>query len=115
MKNKLYRLIVAGACRRKDSKEGVSWFCFGILVVGMALLLGPGAPAMRGQSTSTGTVSGQVTDQQNAAVSGASVTLRDVTTNAEQKTVTNEAGRYTFVNVHPGLYDMTVTKTGFIQ
>jgi hypothetical protein len=115
MKNKLYRLIVAGACRRKDSKEGVSWFTFGILVVGMAILLGPGAPAMRGQATSTGTVSGQVTDQQNAAVSGASVTLRDVTTKAEQKTVTNEAGRYTFVNVPPGLYDMTVTKSGFIQ
>src|SRR5215510_6209822 len=115
MKNKLYGLFLAEACRRKDSKAGVSWFSFGILVVGMAILLGPGAPAMRGQSTSTGTVSGQVTDAQNAAVSGASVTLRDVTTNAEQKTVTNQAGRYSFVHVQPGNYDLLVSKSGFVQ
>src|SRR5262245_29153036 len=115
MKNILYRLCVAGTGRCKNSNAVVSPLSLGLLVIGMAILLGPGAPAMRGQSTSTGTVSGQVTDPQNAAVSGAGVTLRDVTTNAEQKTVTNEAGRYTFVNVSPGLYDMTVTKSGFNQ
>ncbi|HEV2663847.1 MAG TPA: carboxypeptidase regulatory-like domain-containing protein, partial [Blastocatellia bacterium] len=115
MKNILCRLFVAGACRRKNRNAGVSLLSFGLLIVGMAILLSPGAPPIQAQSTSTGTVSGQVTDPQNAAVTGATVTLRDVATNAELKTVTNDAGRYTFVNVHPGLYDMTVSKSGFIQ
>jgi len=63
MQNILYRLFVAGARRCKDSNAGVSSLSLGLLVIGLAILLGPGAPAMRAQSTSTGTVSGQVNDQ----------------------------------------------------
>ncbi len=51
------------------------------------------------QSTSTGTVSGQVSDQQNAVVAGAEVRLIDVQTNIARNTVTNDAGRYSFINV----------------
>jgi hypothetical protein len=111
----LSRLSVAGRGRRRHNNAGLSSLSIGLLIAGMAILLSPGAPLARAQSTSTGTISGQVVDPQNAAVSGASVALRDTTTHAEQKTVTNDAGRYTFVNVAPGLYDMTVTKPGFVQ
>src|SRR5262245_59286028 len=115
MKNILYRLLVAGIRRCKDSKVGVSSLSFGLLVIVMAILLGPGAPAMRAQSTSTGAVSGQVTDQQEAVVSGAEVILLDVAKNTAITTVTNEEGRYHFVNVPPGLYDLSVSKMGFIR
>ncbi|HEY2016287.1 MAG TPA: carboxypeptidase-like regulatory domain-containing protein, partial [Bryobacteraceae bacterium] len=67
------------------------------------------------QSTSTGTVSGLVTDQQNAAIVGAEVRLVDVQTNTPRSTVTNETGRYSFINVTPGSYDITVSKPGFSQ
>src|SRR5262249_16276022 len=87
----------------------------GLLIVGMAILLSPGAPPVRAQSTSTGTVSGQVTDPQNAAVPDAVVTLLDIAKNTPLTTVTNEEGRYNFVNVPPGLYDISVSKTGFIR
>src|SRR5262245_23622470 len=109
MKTILSRLFLAGAGHRRYSNAGLSSFTSGLLIAVTAILLSPGAPPARAQSTSTGTVSGQVVDPQNAAVSGASVTLRDTTTHAELKTVTNDAGRYTFVNIAPGLYDMTVT------
>jgi hypothetical protein len=65
------------------------------------------------QSTSTGSVSGQVTDPQNAVAPGAEVTLRDVATNAVRTAITNEAGRYIFVNVPPGTYDISVSLQGF--
>lgn len=61
----------------------------------------------------TGTVSGQITDQQNAAIPGAAVKLTDTATNAALTTQSNDAGRYTFVNVPPGRYDVTVAKQGF--
>src|SRR5215470_7130170 len=115
MKNVLYTLFVAGACRCKYSNAGMSLLSLGLLLIGMAILLGPGAPAMRAQSTSPGTVSGQVTDQQEAVVSGAEVILLDIAKNTRITTVTNEVGRYTFVNVPPGLYDLSVSKTGFIR
>src|SRR5262245_62000473 len=78
------------------------------LCVVMAISLSLNATLAWAQSTSTGTISGQVTDEQNAVVSGADVILLDVATNAERKTVTNDTGRYTFVNVPPGIYDISV-------
>lgn len=65
------------------------------------------------QSSSTGTISGQVTDPTNAAIAGAEISLTDVSTNAAQKTNSNDAGRYTFVNVAPGIYNLAVSKAGF--
>jgi hypothetical protein len=65
------------------------------------------------QSAATGTVSGQVTDNQNDAVADAEIILRDLATNTSQRAKTNETGRYTFVNVEPGIYDLAISKTGF--
>src|SRR5499427_6254778 len=79
------------------------------LVVVLSLV----TPAVRAQSTSTGTVTGVVTDQQGAVVPGADVTLTDTATNASRKTTSNDAGRYTFVNVAPGIYDIAGSRTGF--
>lgn len=65
------------------------------------------------QAGSTGTVSGQVTDQSDAVVAGAEITLTDVSTNTSRSTSTNDAGRYIFVNISPGVYDLTAAKPGF--
>ena len=62
---------------------------------------------------STGTITGQVTDQQNAVIAGAEVKAVDPTTNQTYSNTTNEVGRFTIVNVAPGSYTVTVTKTGF--
>src|SRR5215467_4617829 len=85
------------------------------LVVGLSLgiVLSFAVPPVRAQSTSSGTVSGMVTDQQGAVVPGADVTLTDTATSASRKTTTNDSGRYTFVNVAPGIYDISVSRTGF--
>src|ERR1043166_8420909 len=66
-----------------------------------------------GQGASTGSVQGTVTDPSNAAVAGATITLTDVSINAERTAVTNDVGRYILPNVPPGVYDVSISKTGF--
>ncbi len=65
------------------------------------------------QSTSAGTVQGQVTDAAKAVVAGTVVNLVDTSTNTTLSTTTNDAGRYIFLNVPPGNYNLTFTKSGF--
>src|SRR5271170_5295785 len=67
----------------------------------------------RAQSTSTGTVAGSVTDPTGALVSGAAVTLTDTATNVARSTATNATGRYIYVDVNPGIYNIAVSKAGF--
>ncbi|MGN6592951.1 MAG: carboxypeptidase regulatory-like domain-containing protein [Terriglobales bacterium] len=65
------------------------------------------------QSTTSGTVSGQVTDAQGKAIVGAVVLLTNDATNAATPAVTNAAGRYVFVNLQPGNYSLDIKKDGF--
>jgi hypothetical protein len=65
------------------------------------------------QSTSTGTVSGSITDPSGAVVAGATVTLTDSSTNAARTATTNATGRYIYVDVNPGIYNIAVSKPGF--
>ncbi|HVH87696.1 MAG TPA: carboxypeptidase-like regulatory domain-containing protein, partial [Terriglobales bacterium] len=65
----------------------------------LILLLVLNAIATFGQSTATGTVSGQVLDPTSAVVVGATVTLTDTSTGTAHTTTTNDSGRYLFVNV----------------
>ena len=71
------------------------------------------ASAAWAQTTSMGTITGLVTDQSNAVVPDATVTVKDTATSAVRTSNTNTAGRYVFVNVPPGTYDITVIKAGF--
>jgi Carboxypeptidase regulatory-like domain len=79
------------------------------------MLLTFGFTAAWTQSTATGTVSGLVIDPSNAVIVGATVKLIDTSTNTSRDTTTNDAGRYIFVNVTPGSYDVQISKSGFAQ
>jgi hypothetical protein len=79
-------------------------------VVAFLLLI---AKHLDAQNVATGAISGQVTDQQGAAIPGVKVSLTDTSTNSTNFTITNETGRYTFPTVPPGTYDLTATKEGF--
>jgi len=83
------------------------------LVLCSALLWLSGAQPAWSQSAGSGTIAGTVTDASGAVVPGVNATLTDTSTNVSRTTVSNEAGRYVFVNVAPGKYDMTFAKPGF--
>ena len=63
--------------------------------------------------TSYGSIVGTVTDSTGATIPGAQVTLKNSGTNATQTTQAGAAGTYTFLNLVPGLYSVTVTSPGF--
>src|SRR5215510_14147161 len=98
-----------------DTNYRLGYKALPLLLGGLCLLviLSLVATPVRAQSTSSGSVSGVVTDQEGAVVPGADVTLADTATNAIRKTTSNDSGRYTFVNVAPGIYDISVSRTGF--
>ena len=74
----------------------------GLSVLILMVFLGFGTTAAWSQATSTATVTGHVTDEQNAAVAGAEVRLLEMATGSSQTTLSNETGRYVIVNVQPG-------------
>ncbi|HEY2012193.1 MAG TPA: carboxypeptidase-like regulatory domain-containing protein, partial [Bryobacteraceae bacterium] len=82
-------------------------------MVSLGILLCLSAMPAWSQATSTSTVTGLVTDQQSAAIAGAEVRLQDTATSSVQTALTNDTGRYVFVNVSSGTYTVTISKQGF--
>ncbi|MFZ0638334.1 MAG: carboxypeptidase-like regulatory domain-containing protein [Candidatus Acidiferrales bacterium] len=85
---------------------------FGFALV-VALAVGTSSRVAWSQSTSTGTITGEVTDTSNAIVPGATVSITLRTTGGVRTTTTDNEGRYVFADVDPGAYNIQVTKQGF--
>jgi hypothetical protein len=62
---------------------------------------------------STASVTGIVRDPGGAAIPRAEISLRNLDTTINRQTVSNDSGNYVFVDIPPGRYGMTITKTGF--
>ena len=82
----------------------------GSIIISLALVC---ATSVRAQTSSSGTVSGEVTDKQGAPIPGVQVEILDPSTKISTTSTTNDAGRYQFNNVEPRRYTVTFTKTGF--
>ena len=79
----------------------------------LVILIGFSASMAWAQSSTAGTVAGQVVDPQNAVIPGAAVRVIDTSTNTSLTTFTNDAGRYIFPQVAPGTYRIVFSKQGF--
>ena len=64
------------------------------------------------QST-TGSITGVVTDEQQAAIPNATVTARNTETGFSRTLQTNDEGRYNFVNLPIGSYEVSVEAPNF--
>src|SRR5579862_8759455 len=71
--------------------------------------------AMAAFAQVSATLSGTVTDQSGAIVQGASVTAKNVETEAIRTTLTNAEGRYQFFSLPVGQYKIRSTKAGFTE
>ena len=60
-----------------------------------------------------GTIVGTVTDSSGAVVPNAKVTVAEVNTGVNRSSQSNESGNYTFPDLAPGQYAVTVESTGF--
>ncbi len=61
----------------------------------------------------TGTIRGTVTDEQGAAIAGATVTLTNSATGATRTQTTNDAGTFAFTGVPAATYTLKVEATNF--
>src|SRR5208283_3806129 len=77
-----------------------------VFALSLALLLWATIPIHA--QTTNGSIEGAVTDQSGGAISGASVTARNMDTGLTQTTTTTQAGIYSLQNIPPGRYSVTV-------
>jgi len=63
--------------------------------------------------SSTGSISGTITDQNNAFVQGATVLGRNTATGFKRSVVTNSSGLYRLIDIPLGPYEITIEAEGF--
>ena len=80
-----------------------------VLLVGVVLLIA----VLSWSQSSTTSLRGTVTDPQTAVVPGAIVTISDVNTGFSKSTKTDDQGVYQLLQLPPGAYVLTVSKSGF--
>jgi hypothetical protein len=90
---------------RNASKKLAFLFLF------IPLLLITATPALHAQFGAS--ISGTVTDASGAVIPGATVKLADPATGTTKTATTNDTGFYTFSELAPASYTMTVTAKGF--
>src|SRR5215472_11293960 len=79
----------------------------------VAILFTMGAVVGFGQVTSTGSLSGTVTDPSGAVVANATVVVKSVATNQEFTAQTNDEGNFKIPSLREGAYSATITAPGF--
>lgn len=80
----------------------------------LALCLGFGAIPVLAQSQATaGQISGVVTDNSGAAITGATVKATNSQTGLERSTTSNEEGAYSIISLPPGVYSLSGEANGF--
>jgi hypothetical protein len=83
-----------------------AWHIAALAAFALAALVAPAA------AQSTGSVSGTVTDTSGAAIGGAAVSAQGA---VSRGTSTDARGHYSFTDLPEGIYEIVVSKVGFVQ
>jgi Carboxypeptidase regulatory-like domain len=83
---------------------------FALLIVFMTVLAIPGAARAQ---VLYGSVVGNVTDPNGAAVPGAKVEVVNLGTRATKSATTDDSGSFSFTDLTPGIYNVTITAASF--
>ena len=89
--------------KKQNYAHRIFTFCFLILLFSLGIW---------GQ-TSRGTITGTVTDQNDAVLAGVEVELKQTETNQTRTSITNDSGIYRFDAVDLGVYEITIKAKGF--
>src|SRR6266516_43750 len=80
-------------------------------IVFLSIMLGCVRPAF--SQSSTGSISGTVTDQNHAVVLGATVIGKNTQTGFVRPAVTNSSGLYRLTDIPSGTYEITIEAASF--
>ena len=83
-----------------------------VSLLGLLLFLGSATSALAQANIGFAQLNGTITDESGRAVVKASISLRELNTNARYGATTNERGFYVIPNIVPGKYELTVEATG---
>ncbi len=97
-------------CRCRSRLANVGPLFVGVLLA--LILLGFESRPVYGQAEA-GAVSGTVKDATGAVVAGATVTAKNLATSAGRTVQSGDNGQYSIPGLNPGMYEITVTSTGF--
>lgn len=97
----------------KSRVKHISHICRAMLVLSALVLLALLSSLRANGQGVTAALNGTVLDPTGRAIPGALVTLTEVNTNTAQHAITNDAGRYVFVDLLPAQYALKVQKEGF--
>jgi outer membrane receptor protein involved in Fe transport len=86
-----------------------------LTVLLITLLLALMSFSVQAQTAATATIEGQVTDQNNAVVPNAKVSVRSADTGLERTVVTDNDGIYRLPLLPPGTYRLTASAPGFAE
>ncbi len=101
-------------CTHAENTRSRSRFRGRLAITLLAVFLGFFyAPASLLAQGTSAALNGTVSDPAGASIPGAAVTLENVDTQTEQKTVTSDSGSYALLNIQPGAYKVRVSKDGF--
>jgi Carboxypeptidase regulatory-like domain/TonB-dependent Receptor Plug Domain len=95
---------------RPPSKHKTARHFFGLA---LCLLLASAVVVNAQTQITTGVIQGTVQDERGAAVTGASVEVKNVETNLTRTQPTDDNGRFVFLQLPPGRYTLTASKQGF--
>ncbi|HEY1499284.1 MAG TPA: carboxypeptidase-like regulatory domain-containing protein [Acidobacteriaceae bacterium] len=79
----------------------------------LLLAIGCVAPLLYGQASTSGTLSGTVTDPSGAVIRNATLTISQASTGFSRAVTANDSGEYTFSDLQVGNYALKVTAQGF--
>ena len=85
-----------------------------VTVVALLFALNAGAiPALGQQSITSATLSGRIEDASGAAITGATVAVTNLDKNQSWTVKTDDQGRYYFLHLPVGRYELKVEQPGF--
>lgn len=90
--------------------QNVRPFAWAVSILAILLAL---TPSLRSQTAVDGAVGGTVLDSTGAVVSGATIVVHNLATNAEQIVTSDASGYFRVFHLAPALYNVTVTAQGF--
>lgn len=86
---------------------------FKLTVINLLALLVLTVAALAQSQSTTGAIQGQIADEAGAVIPGAAIEVKNLDTNSTRSLNTDDGGRFVFLQLQPGRYQLIASKSGY--